>query len=116
MKGSGQMLIEILQSLLILVLVVLSWYLTRKQEKLEQRQVSMALRMKDLDNLLTRVDESTGKAIHDMKGELQSFIDQYGEAAIEEKREVAKAEKAWADGLNNIMSYGANLHGRGDRT
>lgn len=116
MKGSGQMLIEILQSLLILVLVVMFWYLTRKQEKLEQRQISMAMRMKDLDNLLTRVDESTGKEIHDLKGELQSFVDLYGEAAIEEKREAAKAEKAWADGLNNIMNYGAGPHGRGDRT
>lgn len=116
MKGSGQMLIEILQSMLILFLVVMIWYLTRKQDRLERRQASMALWAKNMDDSLTRVDESTGKAIHDMQGELKSFIDQYGEAAIEEKREAAKAEKAWADGLNNIMSYGASLHGRGDRT
>ena len=44
---------------------------------------------------------------------IEAFKDDYGDAAIEEMRESARREKAWADGIDNIMSFGPNVYGSG---
>lgn len=87
-----------------------------KYDRLLQRVGKVALKVSELQQYVDRVDQSTGRAIHECRKEISEFKELYGEAAVEEIRESAKAQKAWADGLNNIMSFGASLHGRGEET
>ena len=117
------MIVDIL--LCVLVAVLFAWVIvmTRKYSRILNRLGFLALKVKDVEQLANRVDESTGASLHTFQGDLNDFRkeftefkEEYGDAAVEEMKESAKAQKAWADGLNNIMSFGADLHGRGDGT
>ena len=108
------MLINILLTAALLGLAIWMIVLNRELIKLRYQQVNMALKVKEVDDIISRVDDSTGRAIHDLQEQFREFNTAYGEAAIEEKRAAAKAEKAWADGVNNIMNYSPGLHGRGE--
>ena len=84
--------------------------------KLIDRVANLAMKVRELEETIDEVDKSTGADIHRLAKDLEDFRADYGDAAIEEMKESAKAQKAWADGLNNIMSYGASLHGGGNKT
>ena len=96
--------------------------ITRLSEA-EKQIRRMAIKVAGNSDYVNRVDDSTGKAIrelnikfHELEMRYETFQKLYGEAAVEKERETAKAEKAWADGISAIMSYGAGLHERGDAT
>ena len=86
-----------------------------KLGKLALKESDLVLKVSELEDLVTRVEEKTGQTIYRLDTKFKQFEQEFGDAAIEEKREAARAEKAWADGLNSIMSYGANLHGGGNK-
>ena len=117
------MIIDILLCVLVIGLFACVVTLTRKYSKVLDRLSSLALKVKEAEDLANRVDESTGASLHIFQGDLndlhkqfEAFKTEYGDAAVEEMKESAKAQKAWSDGLNNIMSFGADLYGRGDGT
>ena len=117
------MIIDILLCVLVVGLFACVVTLTRKYSKVLDRLSSLALKVKEAEDLANRVDESTGASLHIFQGDLndlhkqfEAFKTEYGDAAVEEMKESAKAQKAWSDGLNNIMSFGADLYGRGDST
>ena len=108
------MIIEIAICLILLVFAVFFALLLRRIEKTEKQIINLALRVTDIGDLANKVDRSTGTALYELKKEFHEFKADYGDAAIEEMKESAKAQKAFADGLGSIMNYGANLYGRGD--
>ena len=117
------MIIDIALCVLFVGLFIYVGLLTRKFSEILDRLSFLGLRVKEVEYLANRVDESTGAALHTFQSDLSefgkeftTFREEYGDAAVEEMKETAKAQKAWADGLNNIMSFGADLHGRGDGT
>jgi hypothetical protein len=117
------MIIEILLYALVVMLGGYVVNLTMKYNKVLDRLSFLALRVKEVEDLTNRVDESTGASLRIFQGSLNdlhkqfaAFKTEYGDAAVEEMKESAKAQKAWSDGLNNIMSFGADLYGRGDST
>lgn len=101
---------------LIVILFACVAALYKEYNKLMSCLTNMALRVHEVEELANRVDESTGAILHNFQKEFNDFKEEYGEAAIDEMKENAKAQKAWAEGLNNIMSFGADLHERGDST
>lgn len=108
------MIFEILFTVAIIAILCVVLVFVKKQKETAERLIKLAMKVAELDVTINRVDESTGTEIHNIREEIDAFNRMYGEAAIEEKRQAAKAEKAWADGLNSIMSYGASHYGRGD--
>ena len=107
----------VLQVVLIFICVVLLGAVVRlwvMAGRMRDRIANLALKTKDLDQRIIRVDDATGNAIYQLKAELTKFKQDYGDAAIEEMKESAKAQKAFAEGLNSIMDYGAHLYDRGD--
>ena len=117
------MIIEIVLCALFAGLFIYVGLLTRKFSEILDRLSFLALRVKEVEDLANRVDESTGAMLHTFQGNIndlhkqfEEFKTEYGDAAVEEMKESAKAQKAWSDGLNNIMSFGADLYGRGDST
>lgn len=108
------MLATILLSLAVLCALAFCFYLDRKQIHMQHRVANMAMKVAELEQMIDRVDKTVGKDIYDLRQQVREFTTNYGEAAIEAERETARAEKAWADGLNNIMSFGASFQGRGD--
>lgn len=110
------MIADIGMLVLICILFVCVAELFRQYNKLMDCVTNMALRVHEVEDLANRVDESTGAILHNFQKEFNDFREAYGDAAIDEMKESAKAQKAWAEGLNNIMSFGADLHGRGDST
>ena len=108
------MIFDIILALLVAGLLVFVWYQHRELEKLKHQVIHIALNVNEVSDRVNRVDDTTGKAIFDLTQKFNEFNKLYGEAAIEEKREAAKAEKAWAEGISNIMSFGARFQGRGD--
>lgn len=90
-------------------------YLWRETGKLKTQLIHAALKVSEIADRVDRVDDSTGKAIYELSQKFETFNTLYGEAAIEEKREAAKAEKAWSEGISNIMSFGSQFQGRGGK-
>lgn len=117
------MIIDILLCVVLVALFAYVVVLTRKHNKVLERLSFLALRVKEVEDLANRVDESTGAMLHTFQGNIndlhkqfKEFKTEYGDAAVEEMKESARAQKAFADGLNDVMSFGANLYGRGDST
>lgn len=117
------MIIEIVLCALFAGLFIYVGLLTRKFSEILDRLSFLALRVKEVEDLANRVDESTGAMLHTFQGNIndlhkqfKEFKTEYGDAAVEEMKESARAQKAFADGLNDVMSFGANLYGRGDST
>ena len=117
------MIIEIVLCALFVGLFIYVGLLTRKFSEILDRLSFLALRVKEVEDLANRVDESTGAMLHTFQGNIndlhkqfEEFKTEYGDAAIEEMKKTAEAQKAFADGLNDVMSFGANLYGRGDST
>ena len=117
------MIIDILLCVVLVALFIYVVVLTRKYNKMLDRLSFLALRVKEVEDLANRVDESTGASLHifqgslnDLQKQFEAFKTEYGDAAVEEMKESARAQKAFADGLNDVMSFGANLYGRGDST
>lgn len=108
------MIFDICLCLMIAALAVPVALLWKKADDQQGQIINLALKVKELEDTVNRVDESTGMSLHELGLQFETFKNLYGEAAIEEKREAAKAEKAWADGINSIMSYGARFQDRGD--
>lgn len=92
---------------------LLLYDMKKRVDMLRDRMGTLALKVSDIDHRIERVDESMGVEVSKLSRKFEKFEADYGEAAIEEKREAARAEKAWADGVNSIMSYGSRLQGRG---
>lgn len=88
--------------------------LEKKIIHLFEQNARLAANQIEIDKKIDAVDESTGADIFKLRKELTDFRNEYGDAAIEEMREAARSEKAWADGVNGIMSYGARFQVRGD--
>jgi hypothetical protein len=117
------MIIDILLCVVLVALFAYVVVLTRKHNKVLERLSFLALSVKEAEDLANRVDESTGAMLHtfqeninDLHKQFKEFKTEYGDAAVEEMKESARAQKAFADGLNGEMSFGANLYGRGDST
>ena len=94
-----------------------------QQKKALHRLTKVALKVAELEEQIKAVDYTTGVAIHNsdlkIKGihdELKQFKTDYGEAAIDELRQRERKEKAWADGIDSIMSYGTHFQGGGNGT
>lgn len=97
-------------------LVVAVAVLARKYDKILRCLTNISLKVKEVEDLANRVDESTGVELHKLQQAFAEYRTEYGDAEIDEMKQAAKAQKAWADGLNNIMSFGADHYGRGDST
>jgi hypothetical protein len=117
------MIVDILLCVLVIGLFAYVVALTRKYSKVLDKLSFLALSVKEAEDLANRVDESTGAMLHTFQGNINDlhkqfveFKTEYGDAAIEEMKKTAEAQKAFADGLNNVMSFGADLYGRGDGT
>ena len=112
------MLFEIITAAVIAALIGLYVYETVRLEKrvnhaFDQNAKMVALLI-ELEKKIDSIDQSTGADVHQLRTEFNMFKADYGDAAIEEMRQAAKREKAWADGISEIMSYGARYQGRGD--
>ena len=101
------MVFDIITMVLAVAMGVLLAICITKQEKNNKHIIKLALKVAELEETVRRVDESTGIEINRLGKELRDFRESYGDAAVEELRQRAKKEKAFAEGLDNIMSYGA---------
>lgn len=108
------MIFDIVISFCMASAIVAIAFLLKRQDTLIGRIASLALKVNDLENYIDRVDKSLGTEMNRLGKEFAEFRELYGDAAVEELRESAKREKAWANGINAIMSYGAHFQGRGD--
>lgn len=108
------MIIGILTVTAVTVLIVLFVVMLNKQNKAEKHIIKLAMKAAELEETIRRVDESTGVELNRLGRELRDYQTLYGEAAVEEIRERARQEKAWADGISNIMAYGAQYQGKGE--
>ena len=108
--------------LMVITVVLISLYvyesarLEKRINHLFEQTTRLAANQIEIDKKIDAVDESTGTDIYQLREELRDFKTDYGEAAIDEMRQAAKREKAWADGLTSIMSYGARYQGGGNST
>lgn len=99
-------------------LAVTGYKLNQYEKKLENygELISrLANKYVELREDIERVDTSTGKDVYDLRSAFESFKTEYGDSAIVAQKETARAEKAWADGVNNIISYSPVAYGRGDK-
>ena len=94
--------------------LVLALTLLSKITKAEDHIIKLAMKVADLEDTIRRVDESTGAELNRIGRELKDYQSLYGEAAVEEIRESARAQKAWADGVNSIMNFGAQYQSKGE--
>lgn len=90
--------------------------LERRINHLFEQNARLAANQIEIDKKVDGIDMSTGIDIHALRKEFDEFKTDYGEAAIEQMRQAARSEKAWADGVNSIMSYGARFQGGGKQT
>ena len=91
---------------------VLALHIKELDDTLEQQEKRWEKLALDVNNM----DAATGKDIYALRHDLDQFKQDFGDAAIEEMREAAKSEKAWRDGVQNIMTFGNQFQGRGDKT
>jgi len=110
------MLYDIVSLAICAILTGIAFYLVYRVNLLTTQLSNLTIRFIELDKKIDNIDESTGADIFRLKADLDKFKAEYGDAAIEEMRQAANREKAWADGINEIMSYGARFQGRGDST
>ena len=94
--------------------LVLAITLAAKLTKAEDHIIKLAMKVAELEDAIRRVDESTGAELNRIGRELKDYQSLYGEAAVEEMRESARAQKAWADGVNSIMNFGAQYQSKGE--
>ena len=94
--------------------LVLALTLLSKITKAEDHIIKLAMKVAELEDTIRRVDESTGAELNRIGRELKDYQSLYGEAAVEEIRESARAQKAWADGVNSIMNFGAQYQSKGE--
>ncbi len=94
--------------------LVLALTLVSKITKAEDHIIKLAMKVAELEDTIRRVDESTGAELNRIGRELKDYQSLYGEAAVEELRESAQAQKAWADGVNSIMNFGAQYQSKGE--
>ena len=108
---------DYIEMICIIVLIgLISIELARLEKRINllfEQNARLAANQIEIDKKIDAVDESTGTDIYQLREELRDFKTDYGEAAIEQMREAARSEKAWADGVNSIMSYGARFQGGG---
>lgn len=116
-------MIDIVLLVLVIGLIAAVAVLAHKYDKILNCLTNVSLRVHEAEDLANRVDESTGAELHRVLAELHKlqeafakYREEFGDAEIEEMKQAAEAQKAWADGLNNIMSFGADHYGRGDST
>ena len=102
----------------IAVLIGLFYYHDRKQREtfrtVIDRLSNTAVNVAHLETKIDNIDKATGSDIFRLRQDFELFREEYGEAAIEEMRQAANQQKAWADGINNLMSYGARYQGGGN--
>lgn len=110
------MIFDIILAILVVALAGVMAYTVTRENELIGRLSKLALTVAKLEETMKAVDESTGRDVYLLRKEFETFKDDYGDAAVEEMRQHAKREKAWADGIDSIMSYGARYQGRGDST
>ena len=108
------MILDILIIGVNVAILVLAITLAMKLTKAEDHIIKLAMKVAELGDTIRRVDESTGAELNRIGRELKDYQSLYGEAAVEEIRESARAQKAWADGVNSIMNFGAQYQSKGE--
>lgn len=108
------MIFKIVAAVFALILFAEYFGLWYKHKELVEKIGNLSLEVVKLNQKIDAVDRSTGADVHQVREELSAFKTEFGDAAIEEMRQNAREQKAWADGLNGIMSYGARFQGRGE--
>ena len=108
------MILDILIIGVNVAVLVLAITLAAKLTKAEDHIIKLAMKVAELEDAIRRVDESTGMELNRIGRELKDYQSLYGEAAVEEIRESARAQKAWADGVNSIMNFGAQYQHGGE--
>ena len=108
------MILDILIIGVNVAILVLAITLAMKLTKAEEHIIKLAMKVAELEDTIRRVDESTGAELNRIGRELKDYQSLYGEAAVEEIRESARAQKAWADGVNSIMNFGAQYQHGGE--
>ena len=108
------MILDILIIGVNVAVLVLAIMLAMKLTKAEDHIIKLAMKVAELEDTIRRVDESTGAELNRIGRELKDYQSLYGEAAVEEMRESARAQKAWADGVNSIMNFGAQYQSKGE--
>ena len=108
------MILDILIIGVNVAVLALAITLAMKLTKAEDHIIKLAMKVAELEDTIRRVDESTGAELNRLGRELKDYQSLYGEAAVEEIRESARAQKAWADGVNSIMNYGAQFQSKGE--
>lgn len=96
------------------IMVALIVWDAKKQDKSQDHIIKLAMKVAELEDTIRRVDESTGAELNRIGRELKDYQSLYGEAAVEEIRESARAQKAWADGVNSIMNFGVQYQSKGE--
>lgn len=107
------MIFTIIEAAVICVLLGFNVYLYSRQNRAFDQIAKAVAALIENDKKIDKVDQATGADIYKLRKEFEEFKEDYGEAAIEQMREAARSEKAWADGVNSIMSYGARFQGGG---
>ena len=108
------MIFDVLVLIGMAIMVVLIVWDAKKQDKSQDHIIKLAMKVAELEDTIRRVDESTGAELNRIGRELKDYQSLYGEAAVEEIRESARAQKAWADGVNSIMNFGAQYQSKGE--
>ena len=110
------MVYDIIEAATIGILIGLFYWLYVRQNKAFDQIARVVTALIENDKKIDAINESTGADVFLLRKEFEEFKVDYGEAAVEQMRQAARSEKAWADGVNSIMSYGARLQERGNRT
>ena len=105
---------NILTLALIVALCLIDIHLFARYRKAIAHIARLASEFVKLDTKVDTIDKNTGTDVFRLRKEFEEFKRDYGDAAIEEMRQNAKREKAWAEGIDSIMSYGARYQERGD--
>jgi len=108
------MILNIMTICVSLAILGIAIALAGKITKAENHIIKLAMKVAELEDTIRRVDESTGAELNRIGRELKDYQSLYGEAAVEEIRESARAQKAWADGVNSIMNFGAQYQSKGE--
>lgn len=108
------MLFDCLMFAALAAMVIVIIRSAKKQDKTLAHLSKLALKVAELEETIDRVDKSTGTELNRLGLELRNFRELYGDAAVEAYKAEAEAQKVFAKGVANLMSYDGTPQNEGD--
>ena len=96
------------------VLVLFMIDQNKEQNRTLKHLSKLAVKVAELEDAIDRVDKSTGTEMNRLGLEFKNFRELYGDAAVEAYKAEAEAQKVFAKGVANLMSYDGTPQDEGD--